>query len=433
MNKHPKTKITQAGLSNDLHKLTSVEDEFPISVFPETLQKVALDYSRATGAPMSFLGGSMLTIAGVSLGNSARLSFGNYSANGVIFLCIVGRRGTGKTHPIDFILKPLQELDRKKWREYKQTVNDWKQHLIDNPKSKDPEPMQPKMSITSDCTPEALVSLHETNPKSLLIFRDELSGLVQSFDQYNKGAESQKYLQLWNGSAISVSRKGSGMTRIDSPHVSIIGGVQPEILPILAEKSRISSGFLDRILFCYPESCIAQPDTSEVVNSYSWCECISKIYEIPPFQDAITGEISPLPIRLSKEAQVILSEYNEILRAMINSTIHDLEDPTGGIAAKLRIYLYRFALILQALSYGCGESHQFSEVDAESARGAVLLAMYFLNTALKVHANLSDRAKKAFNIRRVHKLSEHGRTVREIAKIMELSVGTVSNYSKQIP
>ncbi|MBK9246563.1 MAG: DUF3987 domain-containing protein [Ignavibacteria bacterium] len=433
MNKHPNTKITQAGISDDLHKLTSVDDEFPVHIFPDLLQRVARDYARATGAPLCFLGGAMLTIAGVALGNTAKLTFGNYAASGVIFLCVIGRRGTGKTHPIDFILKPIKEMDRIKWRAYKQELIDWKKELIHNPKSKQPEPIQPKLSITTDCTPEALISLHENNPKSLLIHRDELSGLVASFDQYSKGGESQKYLQIWNGSAISVARKGSGMTRIDSPHISILGGIQPEILPKLAEKSRISDGFLDRFLFCYPESCIAQPDSMEVVNCTAWSDCISKIYEITPVQDEVTGEITHIPIRLSAEAQVILSEYNEVLRGMINNTISDLENPTGGICAKLRIYLYRFALILQAIRYGCGESHQFLEVDAESAKAAVHLAEYFLNTALKVHSNLSAKMKKSFDISKVHRLISNGKTYREIVGMTGLSIGTITNYSKQKP
>ncbi len=433
MSKNPKTKVSIEGICNDLQKLTSVVDEFPLKVFPEKLQQVARDYSRATGAPPCFLGGAMLAVAGVALGNTARLLFGNYSASAVIFMCVIGRRGTGKSHPIDFILNPLKELDRVKWRAYKQELVDWKQELIQNPKSKQSEPIQPKMSITTDSTPEGLILLHENNPKSLLIHRDELSGLVASFDQYSKGGESQKYLQIWNGSAISVARKANGTTRIDMPHISILGGIQPEILPKLAEKSRISDGFLDRFLFCYPESCIAQPDSMEVVNSTAWSECITKIYEIPPLEDVTTGEITLMPIRLSTEARTILASYNEVLRGMINASINDLEDPTGGIAAKLRIYQYRFALILQAIRYGCGESHQFSEVDAESANGAVQLAEYFLHTALKVHSNISDKVKKSYNIRRVHKLLEQGKTFREISEIMDIATGTVSNYSKLIP
>lgn len=433
MSKDPKTKISIEGISNDLQKLTSVNDEFPLHVLPEALQKLAREYARATGAPLCFLGGAMLTIAGVALGNTARLKFGTYSANAVIFMCVIARRGTGKSHPIDFILKPLKELDRRKWREYKQTLNDWKQHLIDNPKSKDPEPMQPKLTISTDATPEGLVALHENNTKSLLIHRDEITGLVASFDQYSKGGESQKYLQIWNGNAIGVARKGSGMTRIDNPHISIIGGIQPEVLPKLVEKGRVNDGFIDRFVFCYPNSCFAQPDSMEVVDNASWNDCISKIYEITPLQDEQTGEITHLLIRLSADAQAILTNYNEVLRGMINSTIQDLEDPTGGIAAKLRIYQYRFALILHAIRYGCGLCDDFMEVDAESAHGAVQISEYFLHTALKVHSNISTKVKKAIEIRRVHKLIEHGKTVRQIAAILDISIGSVSNYSKLIP
>lgn len=433
MSKSPKTNLTLEGISNDLHKLINVNDDFPLEVFPEKLQLVAREYSRATGAPICFLGGAMLTVAGVALGNSARLTYGNYTANGVMFLCVIGRRGTGKSHPLDFILNPLKEIDSNIWKSFKNELSEWEQEVKQNPKSRQPEPAQPSMTITTDATPEGLVSLHENNSRSLLIHRDELSGLVASFDQYSKGGESQKYLQIWNGQSICIARKGSGMTRIDRPHISILGGIQPEILPKLAEKSRISDGFLDRFLFCYPASCIAQSDSMEIVDSRAWRDCVTNIYAIQPNEDKETSERTARLIRLSAEAQEILTANNEVLRGIINSTISDLEDPTGGIAAKLRIYQYRFALILQSIRYGCGLSYDFSEVDEESAKGAVLLADYFLSTALKVHSNISDKMKKSYNIRRVHKLLNNGKKFREIAEIMELSVGTVSNYSKQIP
>jgi len=217
------------------------------------------------------------------------------------------------------------------------------------------------------------------------------------------------------------------------PILFYLGDEAGNIQPKLAEKSRISDGFLDRFLFCFPESCTAQPDTLEVVNCESWINCITTIYEIPPYTDERTGEVSHIPIRLSAEAQDILAAHNEVLRGLINSTINDLEDPTGGIASKLRIYQYRFALILQVTRYGCGVCHTFREVDAESAKGAVLLAEYFLSTAMKVHSNINDKVRKSYNIRRVHKLLEQGKTIREIADIIGISVGTVSNYSKQLP
>ncbi len=433
MSNKPKSDITKEGIEIDLQKLTSMLHDFPIEVFPKSLQHIVQEYSRVTGAPACFLGGAMLAVAGVALGNSAHLTYGNYSANGVLFLCVIGRRGTGKTHPIDFILRPLKEIDRVMWKTYKEERAIWLEQIKLKPKSKEPEPAQPPLSTTTDTTPEGLISLHENNPKSLLIHRDELSGLVESFDQYSKGGEAQKYLQIWNGSPVSVTRKSSGTTRIDKPHVSIIGGIQPELLPKLAEKSRISDGFLDRFLFCYPSQCIAQPDSMEVVDSIAWKNCIIAMHTIEPCKNTETGEQSPIILRLSEKARDVLAANSESLRGMINSSIDDFENPSGGIAAKLRIYQYRFALILHGIRYGCGMICRFSEVDEESARGAVLLSEYFLNTALKVHSNLSDKVKRSYIVRRVHKLIESRMPVRAIAELLEISVGTVSKYSKEIP
>lgn len=433
MSKLPKTNILLSDIEKDLDNLTKDDNPFPIEVFPEQLQSVIREYSRITGAPSCFLGGAMLVVAGVALGNSMRLYYGNYSANGVLFLCVIARRGMGKSHPIDFILKPLKRIDRNLWQTYRHEHLLWKQRVIQDPKDKEPEPLPPPVFITTDSTPEALIGLHENNPRSLLIHRDELSGLVASLDQYSKGGESQKYLQIWSGSTVSVARKGSGVTRIDNPHISIIGGIQPEILHKLAEKSRVADGFLDRFLFCFPNICEAQPENMQEVNSVAWEDCIARISELQPHVDEETSEKLPFALRLTPEAQAVLSANSEILRNLITKTNNSLDDPTSGIAAKLRIYQYRFALVLHIIGYGCNIHNNLSEVGIESAKGAVKLIEYFLNSALKVHSQLSEKVKKAYNIRRVHKLLDNGKTVRQIAQLLDISVGTVSNYSKLIP
>ena len=433
MSKQPKTKIPLHEIEQDLVNLTKDDNPFPIEVFPNQLQSVIRDYSLITGAPACFLGGAMLAVAGTAFGNSLRLLYGNYSANGVLFLCVVARRGMGKSHPLDFILKPLKNIDKKLWNAYKHDNIQWKQRIAHDPKDKQAEPAHPPIFITTDSTPEALIGLHENNPKSLLIHRDELSGLVASLDQYSKGGESQKYLQIWSGSTISVARKGSGVTRIDNPYISILGGIQPEILYRLAEKSRIADGFLDRFLFCFPKICQAQPENMEEVNSRAWEDCITKIAALQPYEDSENNEKTPHILRLSAEARRILAENSETLRSLITRTSNNLDDPSSGIAAKLRIYQYRFALVLHTIEYGCNSRDNLTEVSAASAIGAVKLTEYFLNTALKVHSQISEKAKRAYNIRRVHKLLDNGKPVREISELLDISTGTVSNYSKLIP
>lgn len=396
---------------------------FPVRVFPAPLRRVISEYSRLTGAPEDFLGGAMLTVCGAAVGNNARISYGSFFANGVMFVCVVGRRGTGKSHPLNFALAPLKQIDHEEWDKFKREHREWELEIARNPNSKTVEPQQPPTIVVSDTTPEALVTLHEQNPRSLLIHRDELSGFVESFDRYSNGAESQKWLEIWSGTPVVLVRKTTASGRIDSPHISIIGGIQPEILPKLAGKSRVYDGFLDRFLFCYPNQCNAAPLVLESVDSSAWHNCVHNIYTIQP--DYSHDDTTPRGLTLSAEAERILAESDRKLIETVNN--HD--DIASGIASKLRISQYRFALILQAMQFGC-YGGQFQEINEEAAHGAVELTEYFLFTAEKVHSQISAESMKRLKIRQVKRLREMGKTFEEIREMTGIPTATALRYSK---
>ena len=325
----PITKLTASELRNGILGVIKPDTmKFPTEILPTPLQDIIIEYSRLTGAPEDFLGGSMLTVCGTAIGNSARIEYGTFSANAVLFLCVVGRRGTGKSHPLNYALAPLKQIDKEEWKKYKQELNTWKADISLNLKSKTPEPEFPPTIVVNDSTPEALVSLHESNPRGLIIHRDELIGFIESFDRYSKTGESQKWIEIWNGSPVVMIRKSSGNTRIENPHISIIGSIQPEILPKLAGKSRVSDGFLDRLLFCNPAKCFAAPLILQTVDNSIWNMCIKKILEITP-SISETGELTSRILKLSNEAQTVLSENDNRLIQLVNQS----DDILSGIAS----------------------------------------------------------------------------------------------------
>ena len=397
---------------------------FPIGVFPPPLRHIIAEYTRLTGAPDDFLGGAMLTVCGAALGNNARISYGSFFSNGVLFVCVVGRRGTGKSHPLNFALAPLKLIDASEWEKYKLERTEWETDIARNPNSKTLEPKTPPTIVVSDTTPESLVALHERNPRSLLIHRDELSGFVESFDRYSNGAESQKWLEIWSGTPVVLVRKTTASGRIESPHISILGGIQPEILPRLAGKNRVYDGFLDRFLFCYPSHTKAAPLVHESVDSIAWHNCIGNIHTLQPHYSQ-TGDPLPRALTLSPEAEQILAANDAKLITIVNES----DDTMSGIAAKLRIYQYRLALILQAMQYGC-YGGDFTRISKGAAEGAVILSEYFMLSAEKVHGQISKEAMKKLNIRQVKRLREMGKTFHEIHEITGLPVATAARLSK---
>jgi hypothetical protein len=398
------------------------ENPFPVGVLPVSLRLIVHEYTRVTGAPTDFLAGAMLTVAGVTIGNSAQSRAGLHKVIATLFMCGVANTGTGKTHPQIVALAPLENADKQAYKEYKQAHDRWKTSVAADKKNKEPEPQLKQIKLTKS-TPEAIITMHEATPNALLYYRDELSGYINSFNQYSKGDESQMWLQIFNGNSIAQATKTAGNARIETPHISILGNIQPGLLPKLSANNRLEDGFMHRFLFLYPAKCDAMPLISEKVNCNAWDECIATMKQMLSSND----HENPVIVEPTPEALKVLLSYDTHLMNEANKTT---DETTKGIIAKLRVYIFRFALILQAMECACtGEA--FTEINKQAAAGAVKLVQYFQYTAEKVHGQISKESKRRFDIRRVHSLLERGKTGGEIAILLDISKSTVSNYSKE--
>jgi hypothetical protein len=84
---------------------------------------------------------------------------------------------------------------------------------------------------SNDTTVEKLGELLRENPSGLLVMRDELVGLIASWDKEGREGERAFYLEAWNGNAsFDTDRIGRGSIFIPNLCVSIFGGIQPDKL-----------------------------------------------------------------------------------------------------------------------------------------------------------------------------------------------------------
>lgn len=94
-----------------------------------------------------------------------------------------------------------------------------------------PEEPHARRFKSNDATVEKLGDLLVHNSKGLLVFRDELIGLLASWDREGHEADRAFYLEGWNGtSGFSIDRIGRGSVRVPNLCLSVFGGVQPELL-----------------------------------------------------------------------------------------------------------------------------------------------------------------------------------------------------------
>jgi hypothetical protein len=168
---------------------------------------------------------------------------------------VIGRSGVLKTSAIQEPLRPLWRLEYDAERAYAQLLEQWKvQQLILKEQEKvasgkirealkkgqDAEaiaqtllafqaaPPIRRRYIVNDSTVEKLGVLLNENPNGLLVFRDELPGLLRALDREGHEGDRAFYLEAWNGTGRFVyDRIGRGTITIEAACVSILGGIQP--------------------------------------------------------------------------------------------------------------------------------------------------------------------------------------------------------------
>ena len=94
-------------------------------------------------------------------------------------------------------------------------------------------PEEPKVRRfkSNDSTVEKLGDLLVYNPQGMLVIRDELIGLLASWEKEGKEGDKAFYLEGWNGTgSFNIDRIGRGSLRINNLCISVFGGIQPELL-----------------------------------------------------------------------------------------------------------------------------------------------------------------------------------------------------------
>jgi hypothetical protein len=111
---------------------------------------------------------------------------------------------------------------------------------------------------TNDGTAEKLGELLRDNPGGILVQRDELVGLVTTWEREGREGERAFYLEAWNGNqGFDVDRIGRGHIHIPNLCLSVFGGIQPDKLTMYLEQavhSLSNDGMLQRFqILVYPD------------------------------------------------------------------------------------------------------------------------------------------------------------------------------------
>jgi hypothetical protein len=369
---------------------------FPIDVFPVRVQEIIKACNQSLNYPIDFTAASILYAVSVSIGNTfkAELMEG-FQQNAVIYLSIVGRAGTMKSHPLSFAISPIEKRDNEEYLTYKNRLKEYQRVSKLNKTERQEEGISEKdlvkpswnQFLISDFTPEALAAVHDVNKRGLGVYVDELATWFNNFNRYNKGSEEQFWLSNWSGKPLRINRKTSEPINIPLPFVSVAGTIQPAVLNQLAT-NRTENGFIDRILFVFPEYLKKEywsetqlsPDISK-----DWDTILENLLNVrQKFNE--TENPDPEILRFSDEAKDLLFAWQRVNTDQSNNSETDAE---RAICAKIEQYAIRFSLILQLLQYACSEDEK-TQIDEDAVCGAIRLTEYFKRTSIRVQTMLAN-------------------------------------------
>lgn len=226
--------------------LEKLDGTFPLSAFPKQLQEYIRTARDTLNFPEPFTASVMLLAVAVAIGNTRILKVKEgWMVKPILFLALVGEAGANKSHPISFVLRPLDRINNEHIEAYNKALAEYRKTGDAHPEEKP----KPRQILVSDITTEGLVQLHRSNPLRLCLRCDELAGWISNFTRYRKGGDEQLWLSIYSGQPLCVNRKTmDDILSVPEPFICVVGSIQPDILTSTFSGERQSNGFLYRIL-----------------------------------------------------------------------------------------------------------------------------------------------------------------------------------------
>lgn len=337
---------------------------FNFVCLPDTFRVWIEDIAERMQCPPDFPAVGAMTALGSLVGRKIGIRPKRYDDWLVVpnlWGCVVGRPGLMKTPALEQPLLPLRRLvaeasDRYAAEMREHEVNEMlksqgaklaEKKIVAHLKKGDQEAARAEAEAivkeeynkpvcrryeTNDPTVEKLGVLLAENPTGMLLFRDELVGFLRGLDREGHESDRAIYLEMWNGTGSFTSDRIQRGTVRTPAILSILGGIQPDLLMVYIREAvrggQGADGLLQRIqLFVWPDVSREWHHVDRWPNT----EAQNKAFNVFKYLDSLTAEAvgadtsSGIPfLRFTNEAQ----ERFDLWRAELEKTLRsDIEHP----------------------------------------------------------------------------------------------------------
>lgn len=373
------------------HRLAPVPP-FPVDAFPEPLRSAIVTGAAALGAPADFVAAGFLASVSTLVGSRVRIELRNgWRESASLYLAAVGEPSSKKTPALRWGLRPVHRVQAALFADAKARAKEAAQRTEEDDSNEAAHESAPEARhvAVADITVEALFEVLDGNVGGVCAAWDELGGWVKGQNAYRNGFGSDRefWQAAWSTAPYYVDRKtraedGRRLSYMLYPFVTVVGGIQPDLLLELTTTSRGRpagrDGMLERLLFAWPEGGVARPgapvpeDVSEAARAL-----FARLEEVRFVR--VDGHLEEV-----RESSVVsLSEDGRLAWATVEDG-HWAEQENAavpgwwkGVSGKLHAYHARLALILAVAREGGVPP----AVTAEDIRAAGNLIHYFRATA----------------------------------------------------
>ncbi len=228
---------------------------FKEQLLPDGFRPWIRDIAERMQSPIEFLAVGAMVASGAVIGNRIGIQPKQKDTGWIetpnIWGAVVGRPGVMKSPALSQVLAPLRRLEDERQKEfesirakyeldkliYEATKKQISAQIAKNGASSaiilptEPEVPQPKRLLINDATYQKLGLVLSGNPNGVLVFQDELTGLLKRLDSDGQEAARAFYLEAWDGKqSYTFDRVERGTIRIPKLCLSLLGGLQPSKL-----------------------------------------------------------------------------------------------------------------------------------------------------------------------------------------------------------
>jgi hypothetical protein len=367
--------------------------ELPRGLLPGILERYAIKQAEQVGADCGGLGMSALVICAAAIRDRIKLQVKRHDSewceSARLWVALIGLPSTKKSPIIGRAFKPIGRIDARLRREYLTKKTEYDKLAAADKALVSPPPKN--FLRLDDTTIEAAQEILKDSRDGVILMQDELSGWFGSMEKYSNGRGAHKdrgfWLQSFNGGSASVDRITRGSGFIENLSISILGGIQPDLMRKFAADG-IDDGLLQRLFPIVLRSAAEGRDQPADNTMDDFSDLIERLHALEP-PSLTSGSLPPVPteLRFSDGAQAFRNE----LETKHQKQMAGWEVVNKKLAAHIGKYDGLFARL--CVIWHCVENaHQDSlprAVTEDTARRvAKFLHSFLLQHAISFYADL---------------------------------------------